>query len=195
MNWLRSLFGGRATESKILTTRRDGIDVLVVQRPSIGFLNLIGDAAEPIVAEGKQALEPLFTSCHSSNSEPPVCDVLMIYCDIESDGRIRGTSDGLRDIIRRAHALVVITASENRPESLNIAGKDMGYGRANLVLTFSRNGVAFVRFYRQLFQMMMNGVPMPMAWVSLAPQIPGEDHKDLPGSLFVCEAGQVVFES
>jgi hypothetical protein len=194
MNWLLRVFGGRATESKTFTTRRDGIDMLVVRRPSIGFLNLIGEAAEPIVAEDKQVLEPLFTSCHASSSESPVCDVLMIYCDIERDGRIRGTSDGLRDIIRRAQALVVITASENRQESLTVAGKDLGYGRANLVLTFSRNGGAFVKFFRQLFQMMLNGAPMPMAWVSLAPQIPGEDHRDLPGSFFVCEAGQIVFE-
>jgi len=194
MNWLRRVFGTGATEAKTFTTRRDGIDMLVVRTPSIGFLNLIGDAAEPLVAEDKQALEPLFSSCHASRSEPPQCDVQLMYCDIESDGRIRGTSDGLRDIIRRAQAVVAITASENRPESLTAAAQDTGYGRANLVLTISRNGGAFAKFFHQLFVMMMSGAPMPMAWVRLAPQIPGADHKDLPGSLFVCEAGQVVFE-
>ena len=61
----------------------------------------------------------------------------------------------------------------------------------NLVITFHRNGKDFARFFRSLFQLMWAGKSMPMAWVQLAPQIPGppprtlfEKLRDLLGSLF-----------
>jgi hypothetical protein len=32
-----------------------------------------------------------------------------------------------------------------------------------------------------------------MAWVELAPQIPGYDHPDAPGTIMAAEAGHLVF--
>lgn len=40
---------------------------------------------------------------------------------------------------------------------------------------------------------MANGVSMSVAWVNLAPQIPGHDDPALPASVFACEVGQIAF--
>src|SRR5262245_26489946 len=64
---------------------------------------------------------------------------------------------------------------------------------ANLIITNNRNGAAFGRFFRSLFQLMHTGVSMPMAWVQLAPQGPSQS-PDLPGMICLMGAGQVTFK-
>ena len=161
--------------------------------PTLGVLNLKGAPAKAIIAEDTAALASLFSSAAPSEGAPPRCDVLFIYCDISSDGRIDGSQSGLREIIRDSGAHVVIVASENSSESYVAAGKQTGYGRANLVLTLQRNGPSFTSFFRRLFAEMTKGVSMPAAWGKLAPQVPDDDHPDCPGTIFACEAGQITF--
>ncbi len=129
-----------------------------------------------------------------SNVSPPVCDVLLIYARVERDGRIAGYGDGLRDIIRQSGAAIVIVASENDGNSYAAAGKTTGYGQANLVLTLKRKGAAFTQFFTELFARMLKGKSMLLAWVELAPQIPGATHENCPESIFAAEISHIVFQ-
>jgi hypothetical protein len=61
------------------------------------------------------------------------------------------------------------------------------------VLTLRRKGTSFVSFFQRLFADMAKGVSMPVAWVRLAPQVPGHEHPDCPDTIFACEAGQIAF--
>ena len=146
-----------------------------------------------MLEEDRAALESLFTAATVSSSGVPTCDVLLIYARVETDGRIGGTIDSLRDIIRKANALIAIMASENEPNSLIAAGKPTGYGRANLVLTLKRKGAAFPMFFSDLFGMMRRGVTMPLAWVKLAPQNPRARHENCPETIFSAEVSHILF--
>jgi hypothetical protein len=188
MKWLKQLFG---TE----LTRRVTVDnPLIVESPRIAFLNLAGAAGEVLLNEDKRALAPLFNSVDTSVSEPPHSDVLLIYCDLQDDGAIAGHAAGLRDIIDAAKAPVVIVASENSATGYIAAGKRNEHAPANLVMTLDRKGPAFTAFFADLFRRMFAGQSMPMAWVELAPQIPGVTHDNCPETIFAAEVSHVVFK-
>ena len=166
---------------------------LVIDSPRFGILNLKGGAASSLIAEDTTALAAVLGQAHQNTTAAPECDVLFLYCDMDRNGRIQNWRDGLREIIRESGATVVVVASENESDAYIAGGKDKGYGKANLVMTLQRNGSIFPRFFARLFADMKKGVSMPVAWVKLAPQIPGHDHPDCPGTIFSCEAGQVAF--
>jgi hypothetical protein len=166
---------------------------LLIESPRIGFLNLIGSKADLLVEEDKRALGGLFSSVETSDSEPPSCDVLMIYCDIQNDGTIVGNSAGLRDIIHAARAPIVIVASKNDGPAYIAAGKKDERVFANLVMTLDRKGAVFTAFLAKLFQQMFSGRSMPMAWVELAPQNPGRMHDECPDTIFIPEVSHIVF--
>ena len=86
-----------------------------------------------------------------------------------------------------------MVASENSADAYISAAKKRPYGRANLVMTLSRRDGVFTRFFVRLFESMRNGVPMPVAWMRLAPQVSGEPHAECPETIFACEAGRVSF--
>jgi len=144
--------------------------------------------------EDKLALGPLFAAVVESSVEVPTCDVLMMYAKVESDGKVAGVAAGLRDIIRKSGAAIVVAASENDGKNYALAGRRTGYGQANLVLTLRRNGVAFTRFFAQLFGRMFEGKSMLLAWVELAPQIPGKTHENCPESIFTAEISHIIFK-
>jgi|SRR5580692_15319 hypothetical protein len=185
MNWLKRVFGS----SNRITVKNP----LVIESPKIGFLNLMGAPGQLLLDQDKAALGPIFPSCVVSDDAVPECDVLLVYAQVETDGRIDGSGDGLRDIIRKAKAVIAIVASPNEPNSLIAAGKPTGYGQANLILTIDRKGVAFPSFYTELFGRMRRGVTMPVAWVELAPQIPGARHEHCPDGIFSAEISHIVF--
>ena len=162
--------------------------------PTIGFLDLAGGDASAAKAADKAALVPLFSSSVESSDVPPICSVLFLYCHIEPSGSIRGSSRGLREIIRDSRAAVVVVASENSGDSYIAAGKQRGYGRANLVMALDRKGDIFPKFFQRLFTEMKHGVSMPVAWVKFAPQAPKAEHADCPGTIFACELGQLAFK-
>jgi hypothetical protein len=119
--------------------------------------------------------------------------VLLLYCDIDADGKVVGSKQTLRDIFKSAGAYVAVVASENDPDSLMHALDGDSEWTSNVVLIIDRKGDKFGTFFRRLFEMMGNGTSMLMAWVELAPQIPGYDHPDGPGSLMLPEAGHLTF--
>ena len=165
-----------------------------IKSPRLGFLNLKGAAGEQDLAEDRSAFASMFSVTEESTAEPPSCDVLFIYCDFEPDGRISDSAAGLRELIRDSGARVAVVASQNSVESCGPAAKETGYGHANLVLTFDRKGAVFSAFYSRLFALMMKGKSMPIAWVKLAPQIPGHEHADCPDGYCFLEAGQIAFK-
>jgi hypothetical protein len=197
MNWLK-----RILISLIAVTLGPGSaaqqatakNPLIVTSPRIGFFNLLGLPGQSLVEEDKQALQPFFSSVEESSDGPPVCDVLMIYARVEGDGRVAGSANGLREIIRKSKAVIVIVASENEAKNYIAAAKSTGYGRANLVMTLDRKGAAFGKFFAGLFEKMRQGTSMPQAWVELAPQVPGARHENCPESIFAAEIGQIAFK-
>lgn len=194
MGWLKRLVGSPTTAGPRPTLRITVDHPLVIESPRIGFFNLLDLAGESILEEDKQAFRPLFAAVEESNVSPPVCDVLMIYARVEADGKITGSADGLREIIRQSGAAIVVVASENDGKSYAVAGRSTGYGQANLVLTLRRKGIAFTQFFTQLFSRMSKGKSMLLAWVELAPQIPGATHENCPESIFAAEISHIVFQ-
>ncbi|PYJ69794.1 MAG: hypothetical protein DME75_10375 [Verrucomicrobia bacterium] len=165
-----------------------------ISAPTIGFLDLTEGEASIELAADRAAISPLFGSSEDSSFEPPRCNVLFLYCHIEPDGSIRGYNRSVREVIRDSGAAVVVVATENSAESYIASTKKQRYGHANLVMVLDRRGDVFPRFFQRLFTEMKRGVSMPVAWVKLAPQIPGADHADCPDTIFPCEAGQLAFK-
>jgi hypothetical protein len=165
-----------------------------IQSPTLGILDFAGENSSTAKAADQAAIAAIFASVSESSSEPPRCNVLFLYCHFEPDGSIRGSARGLRELIRDSGAAVAVVASENGADSYIAAAKAKGYGRANLVMTISRRGDVFPKFFQRLFTEMKGGVSMPIAWVKLAPQIPNAEHADCPDTIFVCEAGQLAFK-
>ena len=195
MKWLDALFAKKPAPAGGYVTRRvTRRDPLILRNPKIGFLNLAGARARPLVDEDATALKPLFSQCLTSEGEVPVCDVLMIYATIGEEGLIENASNNLREIIHQAHAPVTVVATENSVQSYIAASKRPGAGKANLVMTLERNGQIFPNFFKELFGLMHQGVTMPMAWVKLAPQIPGSKHDNVPGTICAMEVTHVLLE-
>jgi hypothetical protein len=167
-----------------LWRRRGPSGGLVIQNPKIGFLNLLGEEGERLLAEDRPALAPLFSSSKERNDlPPPVCDVLVVYCDLARDGKIFATEIGLRQLLRRSRARILLVASENKNENSITATQVAGHSGANLVLTLARNGAEFPELFARLFADMKTGTPMPAAYNKLAPQ----------GKIFLVDAGELVF--
>lgn len=196
MGWLKFLFGRRPAAGEAhLSRRATPGNPLVIHNPKIGFLNLTGPAAGSLLDEDMTALKPFFSACLQSGSDTPICDVLMIYAIIADDGEIQNASDSLRSMIYKSQASIVVVATENSAQSYIAASKRPGSGKANLVMTLKRNGNIFPNFFKKLFEMMHHGVTMPMAWVKLAPQIPGAEHNNVPGTICAMEVTHLVFKS
>lgn len=196
MKFLSRLFGlgnraqSSARTSKVRTTARNPF---CIEAPSIGFLNLRGAAGNQMAKEDEQVLSPLFSEVHVSDSAVPSVNVLLLYCDVTAAGQIAGRSEGLRDLIAAAGAHIAIVASENPAEHYIGSLGSRNSWSANIVLTLDRKGDQFSAFFAKLFREMYAGKSMLMAWIELAPQIPGHDDSDAPATLMTAEAGHLAF--
>ncbi len=170
---------------------------LVIDDPEIAFVNLAGESCAAIAAEDRAVIGELFGRNVQVATVPVSCDVLFLYCSFKSSGGIVGQQESLRGLIVNNTARVVVVASEISGELLSnrefgTALAEGGNPPVNLVMTLNRNGDNFGRFFRSLFQMMLKGVSMPMAWVKLAPQGPVQP-PDIPGTICMMGAGQIAF--
>jgi len=195
MEWFRRLFGSSKTADSLApATRRISLnDPLIITTPRIGLLNLLGSSAQTILEEDKASFVPLFPRSEESQSDPPICDVLMIYACVEADGRIAGSAESLRGLIRKSRAPIVIVANENPGENYIAAGKESSEAKANLVMTLKRKGPVFGQFFGELFRRMFEGQTMPLAWVELAPQNRNAKHDNCPESIFAAEVSHIIF--
>jgi hypothetical protein len=185
--------------------------------PTIGFLNLGGEEGARWVEADCQVLAPLFKKALSATGQAPICEVLFIYCALTEEGKIFGADRSLRDFIRDARASIAVVAMDNSmaayktcvasgtqenpllltPQDERVFDPHYGGWAANIVMTLNRNGDTFAKFFSDLFQAMHNGQTMPMAFASLAPQIP-RDHpgiNNVPGTLMLSEVSHIIFAS
>ena len=183
---------GRTSSRQV--TRVTHSNPLVINSPVIGFLNLIGQSAYPLIDEDRSALASLFSGEVMSEGDPPRCDVLLVYANVGSDGVVEGSHAGLRDIVDQTNASIVIFASDNDPNGYIASGRSKRLRSANLVMTIERKGSAFTRFFFELFTAMKSGTTMPMAWVKLAPQSPGAAQGDCPVTIFSAEISHIIFK-
>ena len=178
--------------------RRPVAPRIVIKNPTLGVLDLASPSDSASAAGDVKVLAPYFSAVKQSVDVSPRCDVLLLYCEMDSGGALRGSRRRLREIIRDTGATVVVVATEH-PVDTYIAGaaqSDFGQANpvmANLVMTLDRKGPVFSEFLGRLFAQMKRGVTMPVAWNKLAPQIPGVEHKDVPQTIFACERGPVAF--
>lgn len=170
-----------------------GSRAITIAAPTLGILNLAGEGARSAMEADRRAFGDLFSRIAEATDAPPRCDVLLMYCQIGVDGRVKNTTSSFREVIRDSGAKIVLVASENPADAYIKAGHVEAYGHANLVMTLDRKGAAFGVFFSRLFGDMLKGTSMPVAWERLAPQIPGEAHRDAPEAIFACEVGQVAF--
>jgi hypothetical protein len=165
-----------------------------VNSPRVGLLDLGSDETKALVAADRAFLSPLFGEVKNLHLGAPQCDVLFIYAEIAADGSVPGSSCSFRELIRDSGAKVVVIASENSVDHYIKAFHKESYGNANLVMTLNRHGEAFGRFFGALFEKMLEGTPMQVAWVRLNPQVPGLSQADAPETIFTCEIGQLTFK-
>ncbi|HEY1266833.1 MAG TPA: hypothetical protein VGH16_06215 [Candidatus Binatia bacterium] len=166
-----------------------------ITAPTLGILDLSEGSLTPLIQADSAKLGSLFNSVSESKLNAPKCDVLLLYCYIESDGNIRDSTKGLNEIIREAGASVAIVASDNDAKNYIVAAKGKNFGSVNIVLILDRRGEMFGEFFLNLFTAMKQGTSMPVAWNKLAPQIPRRDHPDCPASICLMRAGQITFGS
>ncbi|MEO8670673.1 MAG: hypothetical protein ABI411_05110 [Tahibacter sp.] len=119
--------------------------------------------------------------------------MLIIYGALQADGRPAGSAMSVREHIKTAGACVAVVANNNAPESCIEALRAPKDWPANIVMVIDRKSECFASFFGRLFTLMLSGKTMPMAWVELAPQVPGLDHADAPSTIFAAEAGHVAF--
>jgi len=198
MGLFSRLFGSHKSREMETATRSRKTTVqnpFRIDNPVIGFLNLRGSVGEETMMMDRQILEPLFGEVRESCSKVPQCAVLFLYADFDSTGMVLGRHDGLREIIKIAQAYVAVVASENPPDNyMNCLGSCNDWP-ANIALTIDRKGDKLSTFFAQLFRQMLAGKSMLIAWVELAPQVPGQDHPDAPETIMAAEAGHLVFGS
>jgi hypothetical protein len=104
--------------------------------------------------------------------------------------RVVNFAGNLRDLIQASGAQVVVVASDNSGDAYIASTKGRTHGRANLAMTIARRDPAFPTFFLRLFEDLKRGTSMPIAWVKLAPQVPGKAHDNLPETIFARELGQ-----
>lgn len=170
----------------------------VIANPTLGFVNLAGPAGAALLERDRATLTDIFqNNIKIADNEVPVCNVLFFYGTLDASARVAGQKFSFRDMIQGARARVAVMASELPADVMSNQefGKALGASRewpANIVITLSRNGDHFGRFFHRLFSQMRAGVSMPMAWVELAPQGPHQP-SDIPGTICLMEAGHIAF--
>jgi hypothetical protein len=169
-------------------------DPLRIPHPTIGFLNLQGDRGAALLESDRRAISPHFTSTKTSTDVAPKSDVLFLYCSVDTNGKVIGYDKSIRDYIKEANAYIAVVAAENSGDSYFKAVNRRNSWSANIVLIINRREEKFPVFFQRLFQAMLNGTTMLMAWVELAPQIPGDDHPDCPEAIMLAEAGHITFK-
>jgi hypothetical protein len=166
MKLLDTLLGRRRSFKRVTTADNP----LRISNARIGFLNLQGEpGVEPLEAD-RRILSSRFKTSQVSNDAIPKCEVLFIYCTLNSQGRVVGSSANVRDIIKEAGAYVAVVASNNAPATYMDCLKPKNGWFANVVMVIDRRDERLAEFLRDLFERMFGGTSMLVAWVQLAPQ-------------------------
>lgn len=156
---------------------------IVIRNPVLGAINLEGLGVEDTVEKDLEILGPYFADVRRSDDVPPLCDVLLLYGELNSSGALKNSAKPAHEIVREAGASIVIFAINNPLDNYSPMMKG-SLGPVTLIVTLDRRQWRFASYLARLFEQMKNdGVPLQRAWVNIAPQYHGADHEDLP-SLF-----------
>lgn len=166
----------------------------IIASPKLGILNLLGTKGTSLISDDVKILSSLFGKPIITNDQPPLCNVLFIYCRLKEDGSIDGATTGIIDLIRRSHAPIAVIASENPGDMYIEATKDGDFANCNVVMTVERQDPNFGKFFQKVFTEMFLGTPMPMAWVKYAPQVPDDSQTDCPVAICAMAAGNIAFQ-
>jgi hypothetical protein len=189
MGLLALLFTGRKVQTRQTTTDNP----LRIPNPRLGFLNLQAESGAEILSTDRRVMLSLFSASEVSDSAPPKCDVLFIYCTLDNDGRIAGSKVKVRDLITSAGAYIAVVASENSSDAYKNALMPRTGWSANVAMVLTRRGEKMAELFRSIFERMFRGQSMLIAWVEIAPQASGSQAPDAPGVFMVAEAGHVTF--
>jgi hypothetical protein len=187
MGILSSFFAAKRT----LPTTAD--NPLRLSDPVLGFLNLMGESGEAWMDSDAAILSPLFGRTVKSSLTVPSCQVLFIYCELGTDGRVRGHSGIATDLIKAARAYVAVFASENPADSYVKGVKPRNDWRANITMVLDRKGDKLARYFQKIFTGMFAGRSMLSLWVELSPQGDGPWRADAPGMILAAMAGHITF--
>ena len=166
---------------------------MVIDRPTLGTLNLQGEQAAPLLASDLNALGRFFSKTVTSSQEVPQCAVLFLYATLDADGRVAGTELTLARIVAQSGAKIVIVAPETPRQSRTkrLLGDKIA---ADLVITLDRKGDKFASFFAKIFDRMNAGLALPMAWVEIFPQVRDSPAAaDAPDTVFVMGPAPVRF--
>lgn len=169
---------------------------LVVQNPRVVVLSLDSDVARAHAdaAEYRQQFSNVSESTDLASLARLGADIVHLLAPVTADGQIAGRSWGdMQRALAAAKPKLVIVGSEN-PGDAYISGlSGTSTQPYNLVLTIAREGGTFWTFFHRLFDLMFRGTAMPVAWNKLAPQIPGQEHANVPSAICQMGAGQLTF--
>lgn len=126
-------------------------------------------------------------------------DIVHLFCEIDKDGNLIGENDSrlkgglLLEACSKANVKLLVIANNNPSSYIKaFTGANTPQSlRLNLVMTLDRKGDNFPTFLESLLQRMSKGMTMPMAWVELAPQIPGKPQANMPDTMFSAGRGEV----
>jgi hypothetical protein len=122
-------------------------------------------------------------------------DILHLFCELDEDGDLVGgqgrtlNADTFFEACRKADVKLLFIASENSNQSYIGLGRRQPRGLAlDMIRTIGREGENFTYFLGELLGRMSAGKTMALAWVEIAPQIPGARHEKLPA--IYCSVGR-----
>jgi hypothetical protein len=117
-------------------------------------------------------------------------DVVHLLADVDVNGVIALSDLTISDLIERLATTDVklFWIASGNGSAGYIKDLDMRGGHLNLIMTLDRRGHIFGVFLDRLLSQMSSGVPMPIAWNNLAPQIAGLAHPDVPAA--ICAVGR-----
>lgn len=160
-------------------------------QPIVCCLNLQGERGYKIIAEDAVAMAQVFgdanvrlaQSIDHLSEKSGQYKILFLYCDLDEQVRVQTKGNPpLRLLIRASGAQIVILASEipdalmSNPEFQRALSSTKD-SSVSLIITLSRHAELFTEFFRKIFIKMLSGMSLPRAWVDLAPQGPGIDHR------------------
>jgi len=122
-------------------------------------------------------------------------DIVHVLNAITVDGRIGDSEISGTELIQQSaldNTKLLWIASSNDPKGYIKGFKPSG-NRLNVVMTIDRRGDCLPNFIGKLLHEMQSGLSMPVAWNKIAPQIPGQEPPDAPGTIFYSGLGQVRF--
>jgi hypothetical protein len=168
---------------------------IVSASTSVAFLTFENADYDVLAAADRAAVSRHLKEISYSDKQLPKADIVFCYCNFNQNGLVRGADKSLKDLISETEAKMFLVASENDGDAYMSACNAPGDGVANLVLTLDRKGKCFGNFFSKLLEQMKSGVPMPEAWVQLAPQGSSGASNEAPETFCAMELGQLVITS